>query len=210
MPGKKTTRYARKGKSKAATRPVPPSIKRYVRSTISRSLESGRNEIAVNSTIDSTGTFWDLTLLGQGDGLTQRDGNEITVKRVSFRGSWTKSDTTQICRLLFFVWHPDSAVQVPVQADILTAAGNSAPVSYYEYENRSQFTILADRVVQLETDNVQQLINMSAYGSKMRKVTYNSGANTGCNHIYMYAVADSGVVPHPSLVGAHEVLFKDG
>lgn len=147
------------------------------------------------------GAVYPLTLPVLGTDDNQRSGDDIFLKSLHLNFIVQGlPNTTNVTRLIVFVWHPDNYVDYPVAATLMDTLGSmlatsSAPFQLEHPPNgvlRNKYTVLYDKT-----------INWSYYGNpsgrivhKVRKtlnrrLTFRENSNVyGTNHLYMYYVSD--------------------
>lgn len=217
------TKYTLKGlnrwRSKRGRGKAPLSYKQtkavstIARRAVRRVSEKKSYRTAVdNQTFDNTtGYVLHLTSISQGDGASTRDGNSILLRSVQSRFSLYSADATQVIRVIYFQWFPEST---PTVTDILsnTYTGDVNLVnSPYELHARSQFRILADRTYALEgSSNELAIDRIMVKKFARRMVTFDTTSTTApINGLYMLVVSDSGAVSHPYIHVVNQVNYSD-
>lgn len=108
-----------------------------------------------NSTLLSIGTIQDISETLQSTlGFEGRVGQAVNMKRFTLRLSLHSTATSQadaaIARVIVFQWYNDGQVDVPDAGSVLdfSTPGTSDPVTAnYEYNTRTQYNILCDKVL---------------------------------------------------------------
>lgn len=102
-----------------------------------------------DGTIDSSGTINGLNLIAQGDGNTQRDGNQVRMLDLFVRLNAVQhsSATNTLVRYIAFV-DTQSAGATPAVTDVLQASNIASPLNK---ENAYRFKILIDKTITLST-----------------------------------------------------------
>lgn len=136
----------------------------------------------------------DLTSVAQGTAYYQRLGALINVKdiilkfRVAEHGS-AANDT--IVRLIVLKWFEDnSGAADPTMADILedTSVATNHVIMSFKADDR-KFTILKDESFAFNTD-VEFIMRNYVINRGLGRVQFESGVNTGRNHIYLMAITN--------------------
>lgn len=171
---------------------------------------------------DTTGSVTALNLIAVGDDNTTRDGRQVTIKSVQFRGTLVPVDNTTLpakCRLML-VW--DNAVNsgtIATVAQILNAASAAA---FPLIDNQNRFTVLVDRsyVVGGVSDVATQAYSMSPachnveiYKS-INAITQYSGTTAAIGSIQngallMLTIGDKAAGAGGAFLGATRVRFTD-
>lgn len=209
MPRTRQTRR-RKGKGK-----VPDPVRRYVKSQITRSLETKYyNRLNQSISPDYTGVLYDLTqLITQGDTVAQREGDRINLRDIEWRGQLSLADSHNYLRFALIQVHYDSQGHTPVASDFLETVSNGlAPVSIWKWENRSEYTVLWDKTYLLDstTTPVAQFSGKVGPQKLSKPVLYNPGLSTGIGHVYLLTISDSAAVSHPTFDYDMRIKYKDG
>lgn len=179
---------------------------RQVKNLVSRQQEHKVFDNTVGSTgISSGGSLYGpLTAPIQGTGDSQRVGDRITLKKMTFREAMVYGDGTNHLRLIIFQWYQNSAVAAPLLTDILQTTGNPICSSINDTNmDGKKFKVLHDKVYNLTQNgaNGASFSQIKLYGRRIARkaIQFNPGATSGFNHIYMYAISDSAAVPNPSV-----------
>ncbi len=161
-----------------------------------------------NTTVDVSGTFWDLTAIPQGATFAQRIGAQAHISNLGFKLRFLCADTTNAVRLIILRWIPSDTSDVPNVGELLADASNPllSPVLAYK---PSRFAVLFDRLYALTTTGSNYITVDSVHLGDQGLVQFDIGANTGSRHIYAYAVSDSNAASHPGVLLYSDVLFYD-
>lgn len=149
--------------------------------------------------VGTLGYIADLSIIAQGDGDQNRQGDEAHLTSMEFKYDWTIADTFNRCRVIIFRWLDDAA---PGIADILLGGVSGVPQVYSSYnkDGRNKFNILYDKT---EVGVLVPAPNSVKYHEGSRKLTgtlrYNAGGTSGTGHIHLLAISDSGVASDPTL-----------
>jgi len=159
----------------------------------------------LSTTVSNAGSFSDFSAISPGTGQDQRIGSSIQHLKFRMRGQITLADTTNLFRLLTFVWHVDNTSDNPQAAEILMDSSN--PLSGFIHYVPKRFTILTDNLWSLDAYHPTAAFDIDVPVKKLRS-TFTSG-NTGQGHIYVFALSDSSGIPHPALNMEVEKYWKD-
>lgn len=181
-------------------------------------LITGVQEIkAINSTVngspDAAGVISRIQTPAQGDGLSERSGDQILLKALQFRLSVIGADTTNKIRIVIFRWSQDNSIgaNVPTVTGILQNLDVMSFYNYTSYKN-DRMTVLYDRTVSTTfTDANQVIVLHTLYGKKLGKkiLEFNAASTLGTNQIYMLLISDSVAATHPSVTGFMQLRYTD-
>lgn len=150
--------------------------------------------------------------IAQGGTTSQREGDRIEpVKLIMNFDMYFGGVAQAVSRVIIFQWKPDTAVDAPSLAKILSVtATNYAYLSPYVQTRvlRSKFKVLYDRTF----DNQNSIANSSyTYQVELTKfsakyITYNTGTTTGKNQIFIVGLSDQ-VVGSPNAPNFKKISF---
>lgn len=209
MPRRRAYRKRRAYRAKGLSKHQKTQVKRLINGT----QELKGLNTTINSNPDAAGLFVRIQTPPQGDGLSERSGDQILLKRLQFRLSITGADTTQKVRLIVFRWSQDNAIgaNVPTTGGILQ---NSDVMSFYNYTSykNDRMRVLYDKTFPFTyTDANQKIVHFSLYGKRLgRKILeFNAATNLGTNQIYLMMISDSIAASHPSVIGYAQLTYTD-
>lgn len=178
----------------------------------------------------TTSAAVDLMPIAQGDGVVQRDGDKIRLKslimRYHIRNNETITDTasvlvwSQVARVLVVQWLSDGT---PTLAEILQdSAAIQNLQSPYLFNPTEKFKVLYDKRHNLVMPGSIQDANDSGiparangmvrvFGKRLTKtVTFDAGATTGMNKLYLFAFVNSSAGSQGSDLFYHSrILYSD-
>jgi hypothetical protein len=165
------------------------------------------------------GTLTDLAPLTQGDGVSNRDGDELTPQFFQMRASLqaptvynggTSASQGILYRIMIIQWHNNTAADTPSLAELLENATN--PFSFYNRDYTKSYRVLYENrgslVNSAGNDDSIQHIDFTIPGKQMRKMTFNDSATTGEDHLYLVCLS-SEVSVGPRLVHTYRLGFSD-
>lgn len=161
--------------------------------------------------VDFSGTFWNLTNMSQGDSDTTRDGDKATPKSLNFSFDLAAGDATNHVRVIFFLWKQNTISVTPTIAYLLspyqgTTRAIDAP---YNWDTRSNFKIIKDFNITLDTYHPIYKGHLRLNLKKMPKISFDSGTTNGNGQIYCCILSDSGAAPNPSVSFVSRLHFVD-
>ncbi len=186
-------------------------VRQIVKSEMSNKLEHKYYRATDSGTgVDFGGACYDITPVPQGDTDVTRDGDKINADSLDISYNWTLGDTTNICRIIIFQWHPNST---PTVANILNTVGaTNAVCSSYNVDNEQQYKILHDKTYYLSSVAYPQRGVSDKVWIKSgfeRNMQFVAGGTTGTNHFYKLVISDSGAAPNPLLNSDSRLRFTD-
>jgi hypothetical protein len=206
---------ARKGGTKKAKLPKPQAqaVRQLIKQEYRKQSEAKHWLTNWTSTVDSAGIVLDISAVGQGVGDDQRVGDDISPSSLEARLKLIYADTTNLVRVLFVQYHPDTAVAGPGVSfffDSAHVAAGLGTVLPYLTTNRSLFRVLSDRTYSLNSGGANACVNVKHVFTKpMRKIHYNGSATTGSERIFCILISDSAVGPHPSYQLVTQLNYRD-
>lgn len=167
--------------------------------------------------ISNAGTFVDLTDIQQGTGITQRLGNQIYVKKISYNLKFTRADSDNTLRVMLLKWMEGSAINPPATNQVLDGVGIFAPADTPFYQlnwvnlKQGWFKVIQDYRVNVDGIKANVYINKSSTVTRPnQKVNYRlNGAQDGTGKFYLYLVSDSTAIAHPVVTLYTRTVFED-
>jgi len=185
--------------------------RKEVRALVREPMELKYNEDLRTDSFPSTtaGGIFQLSIIPQGDTVTQRSGDQLMLKSLTIQGDVSVADGTNKVRFIVFQWRP---ITTPTIADILSAgvvAGTVDVYSLYNFEKRSQYKILYDKrwvLMGNATSNYPitpaSIINFKTVITKklLKKLQYVSNSNSvGHNQVWYLTLSDSAASYNPEI-----------
>lgn len=207
-------------------RKVSAPVKKYVKKTINRSMETKVYDLhATAGTLDydASPAVIQLTPIGQGDTLKTREGAVIKPQMLKLRLSFVNSTDIAHVRCIVIQWKKDTANETPVlitggSANILDQTGG-AGLEYnspFDVDFSRYFNVLYDKQFVLEKNTLapgsNKDIQITIPKKKMMNIYYNLDAGTNArNHLYLLAISDLNNAggTAPTMYYASQVFFKD-
>lgn len=185
---KTNSRFKTSAKPKKSTELV---TKQQVMSMIKQPLDVKYVDTSATSYIPtySYGAISSLTLPSQGTSVNQRVGDKIRLRNMEVKGQLYGA-VSHICRIIFFLWKPNTT---PSGSEILDSAYVStfrAPFAPYNYPTKDNFIILDDFVETISATGLQNAVFHRNIDLKSRQITFGSGGGTGTFRPYWLMVAD--------------------
>jgi hypothetical protein len=159
----------------------------------------------------TTWIFNDLTgAIAQGTSASDRIGTTIRLSKINFRAMVAVGDATNVYRIILFRWRVSDTSDAPGAAELFSPTGlGSYPVNAPLLPTKpSRFQIVKDWTFSLATN--WQPVQIFNFDLPLNwDVAYDTGVNTGKDHLYMATCSDSGGVPNPSAIFEHMIHFHD-
>jgi len=206
-------------------------IKSQIRSEIKKieqeNTEMKYKDTYVNVGVTSSSSINPITNIIQGDGQSERVGDDLCVKKIEMRLVGNYSFTSVVLlqdifvnlRLIIFRWKVSTTVVSPTTGMILENQPSWNILSPYNYSLRKNYTILYDETFYLTgfyngttlnvvpTDTSIKLIQRIIYVNK--KVTFVTNTVNGEGHIYYLLFSDSTTTPHPEVRVSFRTYYTD-
>lgn len=137
------------------------------------------NDITASGTVDyTTGAVTSLNQIAIGDDISQRTGQSILVKYLSFRGIVYRNSANQNETFRIMVVRDKSNQgSAPTCADILQSTGSAfAPLSNLDLQWKDRFEILYTRTLTVSATNAEQVFK--GYIRLQKHVKFDGTAST--------------------------------
>lgn len=202
--------YRRFRRRNFRTSKVTKPVKRYVKSQLAKNIEYKYNTYYFGpSSIPNNGVVYNMISIAQGMGDTQRIGDTIKLKTITFKYSVTNADTYNITRLIIFQWKMNNSYP-PTFTNVLN--GTSPTVySQYNVDNRQNFQVLYDRSHTTDADDPIKIVRgrINCKYAKKELTFYAGSASNGNQLIYALAISDSSASSHPLIEGEFNFWYTD-
>lgn len=218
MPYKRTYRKKTYRKKPASTNYVRKVARIEASRMINKQAEHkfGETPNMYLSQVDYSGTsmIWPCFPTLQGGGDQNYIGTQVKPTWITFRGFVEAGDTFDHVRIIVVQWNKGNGDFGDIR-DILQFTGNvKAPFSPYNVDQKHRFRVLYDKTLSVQSDTASGRIiapiHFNIKTKQLKKIVYKDGAGTiETGGIYMYAVSDSAVAPHPLLTGSGRTYFVD-
>lgn len=218
MPTRKTRTTKKRAAPRRRRTTTTKAVRRVVRKEVARQVESksydGRTDAAA---ISYNGTSWALTSnasagtsIAQGVGDFQYIGSLVRAAFLHIRGFCVLADTYNYIRLILLqVKGPGSSL--PALTDILQSVGNvETPFSSFDRDFDSQYRVLAQRLITLNSAIPTAKFDIKISGKKIRPIHFSDAAGTtAMGGLYLVAFSDSAAAAHPTVSFYHRLTYKD-
>lgn len=159
------------------------------------------------------GNIYNISDITRGDQVTQRIGNQVTLKSIDFRASFSINSLVDKAMIRFLIVHDKQGMNAPVVTDILQSGlvGTSySDICPYEWDYRKRFRILKDEVVPLNK-NGSNGYSFRHYKLKLGITSQHIGAATTFqNQIYLIVIgSETNVLAISSFQYHSRIEFTD-
>jgi hypothetical protein len=150
---------------------------------------------------DYSGNVYSLSDVSQGDGDSNRTGDQVTPTNLEFRAQVLAGDASNLFRIIIFRWNPSDSSAPTVTSILQGVASTNAPLSALNRDNYrgKLFDVLLDRLISVDTYNPSACLSEMIKLNAQKKLAYTAAGTTGMGKIYILAVSDSAAAAHPSL-----------
>lgn len=176
-----------------------------------------------STTASSTATLI-ASIFDVPQGVTDQNriGDELTLVGLQFRIQTIVADTNNQVRFIIFQWHPNTGTGNPVPTDILLAgpSGNPDIYSLYNHDKRQDYKVLHDSLYTMNgngtanypitTSSIQFRQYNVSLSKARKKIHYIGGGLNATNRLWCIYLSDSIAIPHPQIIVATKLTFRDG
>ncbi len=169
-------------------------VKRYVKSQ--QQMHYWNVQTATVIPCDDTATIVDLAAVTQGDTDSNRDGDELKVRKIDLRINWqfnTGGVNPQPGRVMLIQWSGSSSA--PTLSEILLVSGAGLAVNSPVNQDNSRanmFKVIMDRRFVASGGGAGGgLMRLTKSKGFNRKIAYLSGGTTGRGKFYLLAIGDT-------------------
>jgi len=167
-----------------------------------------------NQSVSNVATITSMTNVTQGDTDSTRTGTQIVPVRIHFKGRIVYADSTQVLRILIFVWNNNDEFQVP-DADNILGPGPTGPIdcwSFYNTEQSDSYRMLYDHTF-VGSAGTSDSRNPEWFEVKRKlygKMKFNDNTtNFGSKKVYCLMISDSSSITHPYVYWNNQLEFTD-
>lgn len=209
-----TQTYTRKMRQQAAAKQNGDKrVKQLVKSIMSQPVEHKYFDQSLQLGAVQAGNIYNISDITRGDQVTQRIGNQVTWKRLTFRASFSINDNANKAMIRYLIFIDKQGFNAPTVVNVLQAGlvGTSyTDICPYEWDYRMRFKILHDEVVPLNKDASNgyafRLVDL-----KLNTNSYHIGASTTfANQLYLIVIGSEANILNISSFQYHSRLeFTD-
>lgn len=207
---------------RGSTKKVAPSVKRYVKNVVHKSIEPKYvDTAAAYGQVDRSGQITQLTTITQASGVVaNRIGDQVRLKSLEFRmDSYLNcvaaaTDSTHHLRLVIFRWNLATSVATPSLANLFQNSGTVGVTCYPR-----QWQTIKQKDIHVYWDKsftIQRYAGNSSYVKKINlkgsRLDFDTAASTGEGHLYACLVADDATGAHVPAIYSQwvaRVIYED-
>lgn len=182
--------------------------KRAINRTIeTKSFDSNVQAQGLDYTTGYVGNL--LSGITQGVSESQYIGDKITPRGLSIRAQLTRSDSTQLLRIIII---QNKAGGTPLLSTLLQSVGNiRAPLSPLDIDYNHTYRVLYDTCISMDSiRGTTRQLKIHIPWKKFRSVVFNDAVGTyEAGGIYLCAISDSSAVAHPTIEYYSRIWYKD-
>jgi len=192
---------------------VPKSTKRYVKKAIQKEIET--KYIDYLGSVPQAKTPMNIiqfTNIPQGITDQNRIGDVVTLRGIRINLTIDGTNPTDIYRVIFFQWKPNTSLVTPTGATLLADVITVPWLSPYFHDLQSQVIILWDKTFTTNLVSRPQLIYKKKIKIKWakKKISFLAGSSfLSTNAIFMATVSDSVTGNNPTLQYYIRVYYDD-
>lgn len=146
---------------------------------------------ATGTGMGTGGTIVSLVDIGQGDTITTREGNKITLKSLQFKAQLQRVTTDSQVRVCLFKWFSPTPGTNPAVTDIFVTGGS---LHSLVKAGTAQFKVLFDRTFNvLDSDSPTRVISMFKRLRSDVHWTNATATNWTKNQYVLYFISDNAI-----------------
>lgn len=127
-------------------------VKQIVKSMMNKPVEHKYFDQSLQFGVVQTGNIYNISDITRGDQVTQRIGNQVTLKKLDFRASFSINANVDKAMIRYLLILDKQGFNAPTVVNVLQAGlvGTSyTDICPYEWDYRKRFKILHDEVVSM-------------------------------------------------------------
>lgn len=184
-----------------------------VKSIINNPVEHKYFDQSLQSGAVTAGNIYNISDITRGDQVTQRIGNQVTLRKLALRCSFSINSLVDKAMIRFIVLLDKQGMNAPTVTEVLQAGliGSSyTDICPYEWDYRKRFKIYHDEVVPLNK-NGSNGYSFRSLNLNLNVTSQNIGASTTfVNHIYLIFIgSETNVLAISSFQYYSRIEFSD-
>lgn len=195
-------------------------IKKKMVSSLIKQIASSNVEIkhfdqSSAAAISVSGLLVNVSDITRGDDVTQRIGNQVSIKNIHLKVTWTLGTNATAQRVRTMIVVDKQGFNTPVVTDIIDTSfvgggGGYSSIGYYYWDYRKRFKVIYDHVSCLTSSGSNQTIHLDRKASLNLKSQYIGASTTFTNQVYLLFIADdSNVLDFPACYYSTRITFTD-
>lgn len=224
----------RRAATSALAAPLNSVQMNQVKQLISATIEHKAFAATTSSiTVPTSGVVTRMSGIPSGPGRLQRVGDQVTLKKITFRyliqvgatGLIAAADQYNTVRVILFRWNEDDGAAAPVTSNVLNGSVSSNVTLWnFNYDDRQLYHVLYDKthvVFNTPVWNGSAVTWSHGVGGTFvspntismplaSKIEFDFDAIPGTGHIYSLLISDSAFAPNPTCELVTEIEYLDG
>jgi len=189
------------------------NVKQLVKSIVNQSVEHKYFDQIIVLNAVQTGNIYNISDITRGDEVTQRIGNQVTLKQLDFRCSASINTNVDKAMVRFLLLVDKQGYNAPTVADVIEPANLGTPytdILMYHWDYRRRFKILHDEVIPLNK-NGSNGYSARHITLKLNLESMNIGASTTfTNQIYLIVLgSETNVLDLSTFQWMSRITFTD-
>lgn len=166
-------------------------VKQMVKSMISQPVEHKYfdQSLALGAVVN--GNIYNISDITRGDQVTQRIGNQVTLKKIDFRASFSINTNVDKAMIRYLLLVDKQGYNAPSVTDVLQSGlvGTTyTDISPYEWDYRRRFKVLHDEVVAMNKNGSNGYTFRQLSVKLNLESTYIGASTTFTNQIYLIVI----------------------
>ncbi len=166
-------------------------VKQMVKSMISQPVEHKHFDQSLAFGAVVSGGIYNISDITRGDQVTQRIGNQVTLKKIDFRASFSINPNVDLAMIRFLLVVDKQGYNAPVVTDVLQSGlvGTTyTDICPYEWDYRRRFKVLHDEVVPMNKNGANGYTFRQLSLKLNLESTYIGASTTFTNQIYLIVI----------------------
>lgn len=188
---------------------------KLIKQVASNKVETKHFDQSSAASISPSGLLVNISDITRGDEVTQRIGNQVSLKNIHLRVTWTlgANAITQRVRTLIVV--DKQGYNTPVVTDILDTSfvaggGGYSSIGYYYWDYRKRFNVIYDEVHCLTNSGANATVHIERKSNLNLTSQYIGASTTFTNQIYLLFIADdANILDFPACYYSTRITFTD-
>lgn len=188
-------------------------VKQMVKSMIQQPVEQKYFDQSLALGAVVAGNIYCISDITRGDDVTQRIGNQVVLKEIDMRTSFSINTNVQKAAIRFIILQDKQGMNAPIVTDILESGlvGTAyTDVCPYYWDYRRRFKILHDEVVPMNRNGSNGYSVRHIHRKLNSKAQYIGAATTFVNQIYLLVIgAELNILDISNFQYHSRILFTD-
>jgi len=196
--------YRKKARKGATVKLIKKEVKRAL---VQKSEPKSTASITVGGSAYFQATPFLISSISQGTLDTNRIGDVVKPLHLWFALNAYYSSVTAVVRLIIFEWKVDTNVLAPTLTYLLEDVSYPT-TSEFSRDNKEKYRVLYDKIGSMHAYKPNVLMRIKG-SVKTSRIQFNTGGNSGQNHIYAVVVTDNVFANLTSYNARWQIKFLD-